>query len=242
MTPNMRDELISCVVATGDRNGFFPQVLRCFAAQTYRHRELVVVDDGKVPVGPLCQDVDNVKYLRLDRRTATGTKLNLGMEAAAGTILQKVDDDYYYAPPFLAASVARIQAAGAEPVIAGWDCFLIALAGSPKLYFSGHGWMAGGTLSFRRAVWEAAAFRDVPKDEDAHFLKDHGCARAAICAPELYILVRHGRNTWNKFKNGAGVDSYVRSLEAYPKSIADVVAGEESARLYAKLRKGSTGR
>jgi hypothetical protein len=63
-----------------------------------------------------------------------------------------------------------------------------------------------------------------------------------IRAPEQYVLVRHGKNTWRRFRNGAGVEGFVRTLERYPKPIADVT-GEEAARFYASLRgltKGAT--
>jgi glycosyltransferase involved in cell wall biosynthesis len=176
-----------------------------------------------------------MKYIRLTRPTPTGSKLNLGIENSSGTILQKMDDDDYYGPRFLETSVARLQASRSRRAIAGWDCFLILLAGSPSLYFSGHGWLAGGTLSFRREVWESARFRDVRADEDAFFLDDNPGPRIRINAPEEYVLVRHGGNTWKAFRSGAGVDDYVRSLETYPKSVV-ALTGEESALFYSSLR------
>lgn len=236
----MSDELVSCVVVTGNRSRFFPQTLRCFQAQTYRCRELVVVDDGEDPVGGLCRGVEGVNYLRLNRRTPTGAKLNLGIENAAGSILQKIDDDDYYAPGFLATAVQRIQASRFRRAIAAWDCFLVHLAGSPAVHFSGHGWMAGGTLCFRRQVWEAAPFREVARDEDALFLEDHASRpRLRVrSAPEQYVLVRHGSNTWKRLADGASVDGFARSLEVYPKPIAEIV-DEESARFYARLRRSA---
>lgn len=229
-------ELVSCILATGNRERFIPQALRCFAAQTYPDRELIVVDDGEVPVAGLCGSMPRVRYLRLGRRTPTGTKLNLGIEAAAGTIVQKLDDDDYYAPGFLAASVGRIQASRSARAIAAWDSFLIFLASAarPALYGSGSGWMAGGTLCFRREVWQAAAFRDVARDEDAYFLDDHAGPRLRVRAPEEYVLVRHGKNTWRRFRNGVAVEDFVRTLEPYPKSLEEVV-GEDAARFYTGL-------
>jgi len=52
--------LISCVLVTRDRPGFFRQALRCFAAQRYPRKELVVVDDGETPVGELCNGAAGV--------------------------------------------------------------------------------------------------------------------------------------------------------------------------------------
>jgi O-antigen biosynthesis protein len=229
-------ETVSCIMVTGRRNRFIPQALRCFGAQTYQHRELVVVDDGEEPAGRHCEGVSGVKYIRLDRRTPTGRKLNIGIENASGSILQKWDDDDYYAPEFLKTSVARIQESASPRRIAAWDSFLILLAGSTRLYWSGPGWRAGGTICFRRQVWEQAPFRGVAKDEDAFFLEDHAGRPLRIHAPELYVLVRHGANTWDRFRNGAEVDSYVRSLKTTGKHIRDVVADRASARFYERLK------
>jgi glycosyltransferase involved in cell wall biosynthesis len=231
-------ELISCILATANRERFIPQALACFAAQTYPHRELIVVDDGEVSVGALCRDAPGVKHIRLDRPTPTGTKLNLGMENASGSILQKIDDDDYYAPGFLATAVARIQGSPSPMGIAAWDCFLILLARSERqtLYFSGNGWLAGGTLCFRREVWAATPFRNVAKDEDAYFIDEAAGPFLRIRSPEEYVLVRHGGNTWKRFGDGDTVESWARTLERYPKGLAEVV-GEDAARFYAGLRR-----
>src|SRR5215510_15017129 len=97
--------LISCVLVTRDRPGFFRQALRCFAAQDYPNKEIVVIDDGESPVGALCGGVRGLTYVRLNSSTPTGTKLNVGVEIARGDILQKLDDDDYYAPGFLSTAL-----------------------------------------------------------------------------------------------------------------------------------------
>ncbi|NWF84410.1 MAG: glycosyltransferase [Bryobacteraceae bacterium] len=229
-------------MATRDRGRFIPQALGCFAAQTYPFRELIVVDDGEVSVKGLCEGVAGVRYLRLDRRTPTGRKLNLGFECARGSILQKLDDDDYYGPGFLATAAGRMETSRWRRAIAAWDCFLIHLAGSAELRFSGHGWLAGGTLCFRREVWESGPFRAVARDEDAMFLEDHPGRRLRVAdAPEQYVLVRHGRNTWNRFRTGADVDRFLRGLSVYPKTLEEV-AGPEAAGFYSGLSGVATGR
>src|SRR4051812_39913757 len=89
-TPIMRPPLVSCIMPTYERRRFVPQALRCFANRAYRNAELIVVDDSERSVRSLCEGVDGVRYLRV-RVTSTGVKLNLGIEAARGDIVQKVD-------------------------------------------------------------------------------------------------------------------------------------------------------
>src|SRR5438045_4215489 len=132
--------LVSCVLVTRDRPGFFRQALRCFAAQDYPNKELIVVDDGGTPVDTLCDGVPGVRYLRLEEFRPTGTKLNLGVDAARGDILQKLDDDDYYAPGFLSSAAARLARARRSDALVCWCCFAVLIAGEPRLYFSGHGW------------------------------------------------------------------------------------------------------
>src|SRR5438045_3694384 len=130
-------ELVSCVMATSNRPSFFRQALSYFERQTYPSKELIVVDDGEVPVGDLCAGHDLVRYLRLDRHTETGAKLNIGVEQARGSIVHKVDDDDYYSPDFLATSVKALPAANRGRTLAVRDCFLVLFAGEPRLRFSG---------------------------------------------------------------------------------------------------------
>src|ERR1043166_1315605 len=103
MTP-----LVSCVLVTRDRPAFVRQALRCFSSQDYPDKELIVVDDGAAPVESLCAGVPRLTYIRLDTPAPTGTKLNLGIEAARGDILQKLDDDDFYAPGFLSIAARRL--------------------------------------------------------------------------------------------------------------------------------------
>src|ERR1051326_3156683 len=120
---------VSCVLVTKDRPAFFRQAVRRFFAQDYPNKELVVVDDGVEPVERLCAGVPDVTYIRLDARTPTGTKLNLGVEAARGDILQKLDDDDYYAPRFLSSAVARLRTARDRKPLVVWCCFVVLIAG-----------------------------------------------------------------------------------------------------------------
>ena len=216
-------ELVSCIMATRDRPRFFRQALRYFLRQTYKRTELVVVDDGERSVEKLCSGAPRVRYIRLTRPTLTGTKLNIGIELARGAILQRLDDDDYYHPDFVKAAVAHLLAKGRERYVAAWDCFLVLLAGEKQVRYTGHGWRAGGTLCFSRELWERAPFRDIPTGMDSWFLQDHRHRVAPVEAQELYVLVRHGRNTWRAMHDGKAADDYFRRLPVYRKPLAALV-------------------
>jgi len=220
--------LVSCIMATRDRRAFIPEALRCFSRQTYPESELIIIDDGRDAVADLCEGVPRVRYIRLHRPATTGTKLNIGIERARGEILQKLDDDDFYHPDFLKLAVARLPSRTSERTLVAWDCFLILTAGQSQLRHSGHGWDAGGTFSFYRKLWEQKPFRDVAKSEDYWFVCDHRPRIRRVCAAEYYMMVRHGRNTW-QLRYGECVDSYFQSLSLYSKPVDAVVPAEDVA-------------
>jgi glycosyltransferase involved in cell wall biosynthesis len=225
--------LVSCVLATKDRPGFFRQALRCFLSQDYSRKELIVVDDGTTSVEPLCDGVPNLTFIRLPRSTPTGTKLNLGIEAARGGILQKLDDDDFYAPDFLSTAVARLIRARRRDALVVWCCFLVLIAGEPGLYFSGHGWSAGGTLCFRRALWRRRPFRDLYASSDSCFIRDSGAFLVRVCAAERYLLVRHGANTWRRIVGYGAAEAYFRRRPV--RTAIGSVVGSRDAAFYASL-------
>ena len=218
-------ELVSCILATGNRVAFVRQAIRCFLRQTYQRSELIVVDDGAEQVSGLCAVSPRVRYLRLDEPTPMAGKLNIGIEHAQGTIIQKIDDDDYYAPDFLERAVGGLSSGDPARTIVAWDCFLVLLPAATTLRHSGHGWAAGGTLCFRPELWQRKHFRDMPGKVDTCFIEDHQPNLVRICAPESYLMVRHGRNTWTKW-GAETVDQYFQGQPAYHKSLAEVIDRE----------------
>ena len=224
---------VSCILVTRDRPVFFRQALRCFSVQNHPAKELIVVDDGDTAVESLCARIPDVTYIRLTSPTPTGTKLNFGIEAARSEILQKLDDDDFYAPGFLAAAVRRLTRERREDALVAWCCFLVLIAREPGLYFSGHGWKAGGTLCFRRSLWTRRPFRDLYGSSDRWFIHDTDPHLARVCDPKQYLLVRHGANTWRRIDGYGAAETYFR-LRPSTRRIRDVV-GPAHARFYDAL-------
>ena len=214
---------VSCILATGDRPAFTRQAIRCFLRQTFDDSELIVVDDGKQSVAELCDGLFRVRYIRLDEPTTLGRKLNIGIEQSSGAIIQKWDDDDFYQQGFLARSVHALEAEDEYRSVVTWDCFSILMAGETSVRYSGHGWTTGATLCFHRELWERGKFRDEPNRVDSSFIEDHAPRLIKVCAPELIMVVRHGRNTWKRLSTGLPVDNYFRSLPMHNKSLDDLI-------------------
>ncbi len=192
--------LVSCILTTRNRSAFLTQAIKYFLRQTYEHRELVIVDDSEEGNCKLVPEDNLIRYIKLDKYTPLGEKLNIGIAQSQGQIIQKLDDDDYYHPDFLTYTVSTLLG-GREPErsLVGCDCFLVLLTATGKLKFSGHGWCAGGTLCFLRKLWQQRGFRKRASAVDWFFLQDHKPKRIKISEPELYILVRHQLgHIWNQ--------------------------------------------
>jgi glycosyltransferase involved in cell wall biosynthesis len=224
-------------MATCNRRHFFPQAVRYFFRQTHVNSELVVIDDGEDSVADLCPKSERVRYIRLTQPTSLGVKLNIGIEQARGDVLQKMDDDDYYHPDFLRRSVENLPAATREHALSAWEAFLLLFLEEPRLRYVGRGLAAGGTLCFGRELWRRHAFRDVPRAVDTGFLQDSQPQIHRIFAPEQYIVVRHGANTWIKERSGADTDGHLRRMPVYPKKLYQVV-GRENYEFYRALATG----
>jgi glycosyltransferase involved in cell wall biosynthesis len=223
---------VSCIVATCDRPRFLAQALKNYSLQTCPDTELIVVDDGQQSVADLCAEIANVRHIRLTQKTHLGTKMNIGIEAAKGDILQKLDDDDYYGPDFLSLASERLNSSDNPCALVAWCCFAVLIAGQGRLFHSGHGWQAGGTLRFHRELWKQNPFRDIASSEDSLFIKDNQPEILRVCAADQYMLVRHGANTWKAVRDHAGtytVEKYFSGQDLFPKSLGQMAEPRAAA-------------
>ncbi|MEV0604242.1 glycosyltransferase family A protein [Streptomyces sp. NPDC050315] len=240
--------LVSCILATKDRPHFLARAIQYYQQQTLTDTELIIIDDGAQSCESLVPRASQITYLRLPNQTSLGTKLNLGIEASSGHIIQKLDDDDYYHPAFLETMTSALLNRGCRDVIAAVERLLVLITATGELVDAGSGWFAGGTYCFFREAWKQHPFRDVPRREDVFFLEDHpDLVALRVSVPELYILVRHGTNTWARLGRGRAVQpsvnspvedvtSYFMSCPRHTKSLRELLPTEH-ARFYEGLRR-----
>jgi glycosyltransferase involved in cell wall biosynthesis len=210
-----RYPLISCVMPTFNRRSFIPLALQCFRAQTYPHKELVVVDDGTDPVVDLVEGLPDVKYRGLRRRLTIGAKRNLGCHEAKGEFIAHWDDDDWYAPNRLELQVAPLLAGTAD--LTGFtNRFVLEM---PRGQFwttadSLHrrmfvGDVHGGTLLYRKNfVKENIRYPETNLAEDAVLIQQAMRRSKRLMRLEndgTFVYLRHGKNAW-KFETGQFLD------------------------------------
>jgi glycosyltransferase involved in cell wall biosynthesis len=194
--------LVSCIMPTRDRRPFVRRAVAQFLAQDYPERELIVVDDGADRIGDLLPDDTRIRLLRSEQRLAIGAKRNLACEAARGDVLMHWDDDDWMAPWRVSYQVRELEARGAQ------------VCGLSRLYFydadarrawqyvypeAARGWVAGGTLCYRREVWQHRRFPDINEGEDTRFVWNlRGVPLVSLDNSAFYVATIHPGNTSRK--------------------------------------------
>jgi hypothetical protein len=228
--------LVSVILTTRDRPRLLGVALACYCHQTYPRRELIVVDDGAMfPADAAAVAAAGGHLIRVEAGMPLGAKLNRGVDAAHGSLCQKMDDDDWYAPRFLENMVTTFLGSSTvvcRPALA----FLM-----PFLFFDVARWEVrrsidnnapGATFLFAREDWQERPFRAVRQDEDVWFLIDQvnsGLSPCPVQGLETYLAVRHGSgaagvmdrgHTWTRQGNGQLLEDYLLQRPLHSKGPA----------------------
>jgi glycosyltransferase involved in cell wall biosynthesis len=254
VVPTKRDSasmdlpFVSMILTTRDRPGLLPVAIACYRQQTYPHKELIVVDDGeRFPVDADALRAVGGRLVRVAPDTPLGVKLNRGIEAARGPLCQKMDDDDWYAPGFLASMVLALMEHRREVCIPAFAFMM------PFLFFELARWeirqsvsnnIPGATLLFFRDDWANRPFRAVRFDEDTWFVLDRardGLAPVPVRCLESFLAIRHGNSsrdrghTWVHQGNGQTLESYLQGRALYHRRPEDLLP-EWVLPIYRQLR------
>ena len=194
--------LATCIMPTCDRQRFVPEAVRYFLRQDYPNLELVIVDDGKMPVASLLPDDPRIRLIRLSEKKNVGAKRNMACAAAHGEFIIHWDDDDWYPADRVTRQIAALQSARVE------------ICGTSTLYYydttssrawsyrhqnRGRTWVAGSTLAYRKAWWTTHPFPEIQVGEDSRFVwSAPGTAICDLGTPDLCVARIHPQNTSRK--------------------------------------------
>lgn len=114
MTANKKYPLISIIVPTFERSALLPRALKSIFSQTWKHIEVVVVDDnipGSRWEKDTCQGLapymnrENFLYLKTTGKTGGGAARNFAIRQCHGEYVAFLDDDDRYLPEKLEKQV-----------------------------------------------------------------------------------------------------------------------------------------
>jgi glycosyltransferase involved in cell wall biosynthesis len=114
--------LVSVVLAARDAERTIADAVRSVLRQTESDLELVVVDDGSADAtGGLVRALgdDRVRVVRNDEPLGLAGALNVGLDAASGTYLARMDADDVALPHWLERTLGRLRTGGSAVVGTG---------------------------------------------------------------------------------------------------------------------------
>jgi len=105
----MKDELVSVIIATRNRNEYVNRAINSVLNQTYSDFEIIIVDDGSSPPVVIESDDSRIRVIRNEISSGSSAARNIGMRAAKGSYLCLLDDDDYYLPHKIALQLDYLR-------------------------------------------------------------------------------------------------------------------------------------
>ncbi|MCB1052033.1 MAG: glycosyltransferase [Acidobacteria bacterium] len=189
--------LVSCVMPTADRLEFVPEAIRQFCAQTYPNKELWILDDGRESCAHLVPQQDNIHYRRLNGPLDLGSKRNLAVGLANGSLIAHWDDDDWFHPRRLSEQVVYLNQHEFDLVGQKDLLFWEPEHGKAYRYHSPAvtAWVAGGTFLYRKSLWQQSPFPAIRIGEDNAFVSQVPPGKCGILNQDLVVARIHNRNT-----------------------------------------------
>jgi Glycosyl transferases group 1/Glycosyl transferase family 2 len=202
---------ISVVVPT-NRPQQLDHVLGFVGRQSHPHVQLILVQHGfstpdtELAARAAAAGVANLIALTAPATRTLGGCLNLGVDAADGDYLAKMDDDNFYGRHYLRDLVRAFAYTGAAAV--GKWAHLVHLEGSKAtLLRFGHAehrytdLVQGGTIMTERATAARVRFEDLPRRVDTTFLDKIRAAGGSVYSADRFnfVSIRRadpGSHTW----------------------------------------------
>ena len=203
--------LVSCIMPTRERPDFARQAVHYFQRQDYPNMELVIVEDGPPTLAACLPDDPRIRLIPSNTPHSIGALRNIACQHARGEIVVQWDDDDWHGPNRVSRQVADIRAGEADITalrdamifdLDRWQFWRLSARLHRQMFVRD---VHGGTLAFRRWVWERLArYPDRSLAEDAAFLEQavrRGARLRAQCADGLFLYLRHSTNSW-RFDGG----------------------------------------
>ncbi len=146
--------LVSIIIPTYNRAHMVEATIRSAQAQTYPHKQIIVIDDGSTDgTRELIADFEGVEYYYQPNQGQAAAR-NAGLHHCRGEYLASLDSDDVWDPTFLAAGVAMLQKHPLDFVFLNWQASnskngfvqFFALPGKKHRYFTqpdGDWWLLG---------------------------------------------------------------------------------------------------
>lgn len=176
--PKMKQQHGVSVITCTNRRSYLKNLFHNFNRQLYPVKELIIViNNDSIPLEPYLRMVKkpkNIRVLRAPEVWSLGACINFAAKKAKYAYIAKFDDDDYYAPYYLTASLQVMHRSQADVI--GKRAHYMYLNGSKTLILRfPHdenritSRLPGATLVFRKAVIDRVPFPQLNVGEDDVF-------------------------------------------------------------------------
>ena len=116
----MIEGLVSVIIPTYNRADYVVEAVRSAQAQTYPHKQIIVVDDGsRDDTARRVAELGGVEYIHQPNR-GQGAARNHGLRVASGEFIASLDSDDLWDADFLSRSVECLEEFGLDFVFTNW--------------------------------------------------------------------------------------------------------------------------
>jgi glycosyltransferase involved in cell wall biosynthesis len=195
---------------TYNRRKFIPAAIRCFMAQTYERRELVVLDDGTDSVADLfAPEVLPkgivVRYIRVEGKMKIGAKRNRLIVEARGDIICWQDDDDFYPPDRVKKAVNKLRSVPNRQVpVVGSSRLVIYFSDRDEIWTIGpygKNHCTNGTMAHWKSYGLEHKYDEtVDMAEEKSFLENWTTPVLQLVSEECMLVIAHADNTYDKRK------------------------------------------
>jgi len=214
---------VSVCTPTYNRRLFIPSLIKCFQHQDYPKElmEWIIVDDGEDEVSDLFDDIECVKYVRVQNRMKLGQKRNYMNSLAKGEIIVYMDDDDYYPPQRVSHAVQRLMGTP-KALAAGSSIVYLYFNDMDKIYqFGPYGpnHATAGTFAFKKGLLAITKYDDNAEiAEEKQFLMNYSIPFVQLNPEKCILVFAHQFNTFDKRQLLPGHPKFVRETGLRPKT------------------------
>ena len=201
---NIREKLrkfdkygVSLIIAT-NKAKYLDNVYNNFMRINYQKKELIIILNNnrmdKKVYKEKFKNLNNVSIYKIDENITLGQCLNFAVTRAKYEYVAKMDDDDYYGANYLldlmnVFEYTDAQVVGKKAHFIYFEKYNI-LAGKFSLMENRYvDWVKGGTILFKKALFDKIQFRNVNLGEDTLFFQDCYVKKIKIFGSDKYNYV-----------------------------------------------------
>jgi glycosyltransferase involved in cell wall biosynthesis len=219
-----KSPLVSCLCVTRNKVEKLKRVIRCFLAQSYPNKELLILYEDNDPATQQFAETftnDLVRFVKVSAtpKLSLGELRNISVEECRGEYFCQWDDDDWYHIDRLSSQMSALVS-NLQPVsfLMNW---LIYDEVNHQAYFSFLRMWEGSIICKKSVIGGDLKYPSMTKAEDSVFVEQlqQTTRIYPLVNPTLYIYVFHGNNTWDV----GHFQDLVQSCQLLPPSVADLI-------------------